>query len=121
MDSTGEFIMDNIDGQDIMAWITQGQIADRTRERLGTSDKGVVMYRRALKREMQKVQAGLDPKGVLRDAARNDCIDLPTEKKKHHNSDGFGAFLMRTHAKYAPVAQEIIDLYESAGAPVTLA
>ncbi len=111
-DAQGHFIMDNIDGQDMMAWVTQGAIADRTQEHLGASDKGVALYRRVLKREMKKVQEGLDPIGVLRDPARNQRIDLPTETKKHHNSDGFASFMLRTHAKYAPIAQELVDIYE---------
>ena len=111
-DAQGHFIMDNIDGQDMMAWVTQGAIADRTLEHLGASDKGVALYRRVLKREMKKVQEGLDPIGVLRDPARNQRIDLPTETKKHHNSDGFASFMLRTHAKYAPIAQELVDIYE---------
>ena len=111
-DANGEFIVDNIDGQDMMAWITQGPIADRSREHLGASDKGVAMYRRVLRREMKKVVDGGDPIGLLYDAARNTCIELPTEGKKHHNSDGFAAFMLRTHAKYVPVAQDIIALYE---------
>ena len=112
-DAQGRFIVDNIDGQDMMAWVTQGPIADRTREHLGASDKGVALYRRALKREITRMQAGHDPKGVLRDPARG-RIELPTETKKHHNSDGFAAFLMRTHAKYAPIAAELVQIYESA-------
>ena len=113
-DAQGHFIMDNIDGQDMMAWVTQGAIADRTQEHLGASDKGVALYRRVLKREMKKVQDGLDPIGVLRDPARNQRIDLPTETKKHHNSDGFASFMLRTHAKYAPIAQALVDIYEGA-------
>ncbi len=116
-DAQGEFIVDNIDGQDIMAWVTQGPIADRTQEHLGASDKGVAMYRRVLKREMQKVAAGQDPIGLVRDPVRNVRIELPTERKKHHNSDGFAAFMLRTHAKYAPVAADIVRVYESAPAP----
>ena len=111
-DAHGEFIMDNIDGQDMMAWVTQGAVADRSRENLAASDKGVAMYRRVLKREMKKVQEGLDPMGVLRDPTRTGRIDLPTETKKHHNSDGFAAFMLRTHAKYAPIAAELVHVYE---------
>jgi 5,5'-dehydrodivanillate O-demethylase len=116
-DEQGEFIVDNIDGQDMMAWITQGTIADRSRENLGASDKGVALYRRTLRREMKKVQQGLDPMGVLRDATRNQCIELPHEKKKHHNSDGFASFMLRTHAKYAPIAAELVEIYEGRPEP----
>jgi len=112
VDEKGEFIVDNVDGQDMMAWISQGVIADRSLENLGATDKGVVMYRRLLKREMQKVKAGIDPMGIVRDSARNERIDLPNEKKKHHNSDGFTSFMMRTHAKYSPIANDLSKLYE---------
>ena len=50
-----------------MAWETQGPIADRQREHLGDGDRGVVMYRRLLEREIAKVESGLDPMGVVRD------------------------------------------------------
>lgn len=111
-DETGEFIVDNVDGQDMMAWISQGAIADRTQENLGATDKGVVMYRRMLKREMEKVATGIDPMGLVRDSSKNKCIDLPNEKKKHHNSDGFTNFMMRTHAKYSPIANDLSQLFE---------
>ena len=112
MDDKGEFIVDNVDGQDMMAWVSQGAIADRSLENLGSTDKGIVMYRRMLKREMQKVQAGIDPMGIVRDSSRNERIDLPNEKKKHHNSDGFTSFMMRTHAKYSPIANDLSKLFE---------
>ena len=47
-DERGEFITDFVDGGDIKAWVTQGSIADRTRENLGSSDKGIALYRRLL-------------------------------------------------------------------------
>jgi len=52
--------------QDCMAWESAGPIWDRTQERLGTSDRGIVMFREMLKRESAKVQSGLDPIGVYR-------------------------------------------------------
>lgn len=110
-DAHGEFIMDNIDGQDMMAWISQGPIADRTRENLGSSDKGVALYRRVLRRELQKIADGQEPMGIVRDPAVNQRIDLPNERKKHHNSDGFASFMLRTHAKYSPIADELVKIY----------
>ena len=111
-DEDGEFIVDNVDGQDMMAWISQGTIADRTLEHLGASDKGVAIYRRVLKREMKKIAQGIDPMGIVRDSQRNHRIDLPNEKKKHHNSDGFASFMLRTHARYSPIAQDLVRIFE---------
>jgi hypothetical protein len=53
--------------QDHMAWETQGPISDRTHERLATADRGIVMLREMMKREIEKVEKGLDPLGILRD------------------------------------------------------
>ena len=111
-DENGNFIVDNVDGQDMMAWISQGAIADRTRENLGASDKGLAIYRRVLRREMKKMEDGEDPMGVVRDAQKNQRIDLPNEKKKHHNSDGFASFMLRTHAKYSPIADDLVRIFE---------
>jgi len=59
--------MDLVLAQDHMAWETQGPIADRSTERLATTDRGVVMLRQVMKREIEKVQRGEDPMGVIRD------------------------------------------------------
>jgi len=58
-----------------MAWETQGPICDRTQERLTSSDRGVILLREVMFREMKKVQQGQDPMGVIRDAANNPFID----------------------------------------------
>ncbi len=44
-DERGEFLVDFVDGGDIMAWVSQGAIADRTRELLVDTDRGVVLLR----------------------------------------------------------------------------
>ena len=49
----------------------QGPIADRTRERLTSSDCGIVLLREVMFREIKKVQQGLDPMGVVKDPAKN--------------------------------------------------
>ncbi len=111
-DAKGEYINDNVDGQDMMAWITQGAIADRTLENLGASDNGIALYRRVLRREIKKVEEGVDPMFTFRDEAANRRIDLPNERKKHHNSDGARSWIMRTHAAYSPIAEDVIRMYE---------
>jgi 5,5'-dehydrodivanillate O-demethylase len=111
-DKDGEYILDNLDGQDMMVWCTQGPIADRTKENLGASDNGIALYRRVLRREIKKVEEGLDPMFTFRDAATNSRIDLPNERKKHHNSDGMRSWIMRTHAAYSPIAEDVIAMFE---------
>lgn len=111
-DKDGEFIQDNIDGQDMMVWCTQGPIADRTKEQLGASDNGIALYRRVLRREIKKVEQGADPMFTFRDAAANQRIDLPNERKKHHNSDGMRSWIMRTHAAYSPIAEDVIRIFD---------
>jgi 5,5'-dehydrodivanillate O-demethylase len=111
-DEKGNFLLDNIDNQDMMAWISQGAIADRTNENLGASDQGIAIFRRILRREIKKVEQGIDPICVFRDPAANERIDLPNERKKHHNSDGFESWLMRTHAAYSPIARDVVAIFE---------
>ena len=62
-----KFRLDDVDAQDFMAWETQGPILDRTRERLAGSDRGVVLYREMLKREIDKVARHMEPMNVFRD------------------------------------------------------
>ena len=73
-------LVDNNSGQDMVMWYTQGAIADRTEEKLGTSDKGVILYRKMLEENLQKVERGEDPMNVFRDPATNQCLKIPTEK-----------------------------------------
>lgn len=67
-------ISKEVQAQDHMAWETQGPISDRTDERLGTADGGIVMLREMVLREIERVQRGQDPKGVIRDPA-HEMID----------------------------------------------
>jgi 5,5'-dehydrodivanillate O-demethylase len=68
----GRLVVETINGQDMMAWVTQGEVSDRTTERLGTSDKGVILFRTLLDEQIEKVARGEDPMGVVRDPAKNE-------------------------------------------------
>jgi 5,5'-dehydrodivanillate O-demethylase oxygenase subunit len=77
----GRLVVDTVSGQDMMVWVTQGPISDRTTERLGTTDKGVILYRGLLEEQMQKVERGEDPMAVVRDPARNEpMIEIGRER-----------------------------------------
>ena len=73
-DADGNYHMDIVSAQDSMAWETQGPITDRTQEHLGAGDRGVVMFRRLVKEQIEIVKKGGDPMGVIRDPARNRLI-----------------------------------------------
>jgi 5,5'-dehydrodivanillate O-demethylase len=110
-DARGEYLLDYIHAQDIMAWVTQGPIADRSKEKLGASDRGLVVYRSMLKRELEKVERGEDPIGILRDSAHNRVIDLPRERGKDMYSDGFVSQLRRHMSNFSPIAEELIEVF----------
>ena len=110
--SASQYIIDHVDGQDILVWITQGVIADREQERLGTSDKGIVQYRQMLKREIEKLEQGIDPIGIIRDVNKNGIIELPTEKERNHFSESFANLVHRTHIRYAPIAEDLIRIFD---------
>ena len=66
-------------GQDRMMLYSRGTIADRTREELGTGSKGIVLLRDVLEENMQRVERGEDPIGVIRDPAHNERLRLYAE------------------------------------------
>ena len=73
----GRWITSQVMNQDFVAWIGQGRLADRSKEHLGRSDRGVVMIRRRFLADLESIGRGEDPKAVVRDPAVNDCIELP--------------------------------------------
>ena len=79
-DEHGEFHMDNFTSQDHMAWETQGPIADRAKEHLGESDRGIIMFRKLLREQIQAVQNGEDPVGINRDPAKDATIRMIPDK-----------------------------------------
>jgi 5,5'-dehydrodivanillate O-demethylase len=110
-DERGRFLVDFVDGGDIMAWVTQGPIADRTRETLVDTDQGVVLLRRLLFEQVARVRAGEDPLGVLRDPAENMLVELPQEREKYGRGDRFLAeSLAMSHARYSPLRDQILAL-----------
>jgi 5,5'-dehydrodivanillate O-demethylase len=73
-DESGEFHLTSFPSKDEIAWETQGPIADRTIERLGVSDTGIVMRRRLMHEQIEVVQDGGEPIAVFREV--DDIIDL---------------------------------------------
>ncbi|HWC30351.1 MAG TPA: hypothetical protein VG845_09745, partial [Dehalococcoidia bacterium] len=77
--------------QDYLMWVNQGPIALRHREKLGESDIGVILFRRQLIEQVQRVQRGEEPTlNIFRDAAANAAIDLPLESFRHRFATATG-------------------------------
>ena len=72
----GDYAMDTFFSHDKMAWETQGPVADRSREHLGESDQGIIMFRKMLKDQIEIVRQGGEPRGLVRDPEKNICIEL---------------------------------------------
>jgi len=102
----GRYRRDNIWAQDRMAWETQGGVMDRAKEHLGVSDRGIIMFRQMIKDQIERVQQGLDPQGVLREP--RDVIELPLDQYVN----GGGA--EKTSWDYFDERQEWVDVPEGA-------
>ena len=102
-DAHGNFLRDNLNGQDMMVMLTQGEIADRSLETLGESDRGVVLYRRVLLEQLDRIAGGEDPMGVVWDAAANTpFIALPRETHVGYSFPGVEAAPGEQWAEMAP-------------------
>ena len=74
---TGRWISSHVMNQDFIAWVGQGESADRSQEHLGESDRGVIMIRRRFADDLKVIADGGDPKGLIRDASQNQRLYLP--------------------------------------------
>ncbi len=77
--------------QDRAAQESQGLIYDRSaNEHLGTSDRGVVMWRRMVFESIEAVQQGKDPVGIVRDPAKNELVIFDAGKNFSDSSRSLG-------------------------------
>ena len=88
-----------------MAWVTQGPIMDRTDEKLGASDQGLIFYRKVLLEQIEAVEQGDDPLGVIRDASRNVLIELKRERLRAAPS-----FMDNHWQQFSPIYEQAREL-----------
>jgi 5,5'-dehydrodivanillate O-demethylase len=103
--------LDNNGGQDIMAWVGQGDVVDRSKEKLGDSDRGVILFRELLRRELRIVEDGGEPMNVIRDPEKNACIVVPPRDGKPLQWAGPNAAFMRrvtSSYKHSPVVNQLV-------------
>jgi 5,5'-dehydrodivanillate O-demethylase len=76
----GDFMLQDFNSHDSMAWQTQGPVFDRSVEHLGATDEGIVMLRRMLEEQIARVERGEDPTvAVVRDPEQNRMIGFPSK------------------------------------------
>ena len=117
LDERGEHIVDYIEGQDIMAWVTQGDINDRTAEHLGKSDIGVIMLRKMFREQMALVAEGRDPTvGFTRE--KHERVGLPCEKDKFgvDYTEFALSWISGGSSRYSPAMDSLKKLYLEAAA-----
>src|SRR5678815_3264623 len=81
--ATGRWITSHVMNQDFVTWVGQGRVADRSKEYLAPSDRGVVMIRRRFLADFDAIEAGRDPKAILRDPETNRAIPLPVAERRN--------------------------------------
>ena len=85
----GRFIVNITFNQDYMAWMTQGRIADRTKEVLGQSDVGIIMFREQPRQRWRVLADGGDPMNVFRTAEEASPVGISMEDiKRRRRSSG---------------------------------
>jgi 5,5'-dehydrodivanillate O-demethylase oxygenase subunit len=75
-DEQGQYRLEHVLVQDAMAWETQGAITDRTQEHLGVGDEGIIIFRKLLHDQIDRVRKGGEPLGVIRDPQLNRIIEF---------------------------------------------
>lgn len=117
----GPFDETYIAGQDALAWRDQGEIADRSLEMLGDSDRGLIMMRRMFEDQMRVVEDGGDPVNVFRSGEQAEHLDI--EGHDYGPWTGpyrSGLMRLRTTGPFSPVLDEIEEmLTRSAAAQAT--
>ena len=95
-----------------MAWVSQGPIVDRTKERLGASDKGVIMFRDLLSQQIVLVEDGGEPMNVFRYPETNVRINVhPRNGSPLEWSGPDNIFTRRVNGpfKYSPIVREMVE------------
>jgi len=105
-----EDLPDWVLGQDIIAWPLQGEIVDRSQERLAESDKGLILFRRLLEEQMVLVEDGGEPINVFRDVAGNQRLELPLQNYGGAENYRKGSLPLMTTGTNSPYLDEIEEL-----------
>jgi 5,5'-dehydrodivanillate O-demethylase len=121
-DENGKAILDFVLAQDMVAWWSQGELTDRSKEKLGRTDTPIILMRRQFEQQIRIVEDGGDPMNVFRDpATMPDVIHGGPWDESLKRDPAFspaGGFRSAYHRgygvddadRYGPAMPQIIDL-----------
>jgi 5,5'-dehydrodivanillate O-demethylase len=124
-DEQGEPLLDFVLAQDMAVWWAQGEVADRTQEKLGRTDIPIILMRRQLEQQIRVVEDGGTPMNVFADqSAPGDMLYMVTDPDEFaaghpvfadaEDNRGEGTYRARYHRGY------IIDDADRYGPAVSL-
>jgi 5,5'-dehydrodivanillate O-demethylase len=87
---------------------------DRSQERLGESDRGLVMLRRLCMDQIDVVEAGGDPINTFRDPATNQRVDLPIPNYFNPAAYMKGSLVAVTTGTNCPWLDEVDEMMDKA-------
>src|SRR5918996_5069277 len=86
-----QYLDNDVDPQDNAIFVSQEAIYDRTKELLGESDRGIVLYRHVLENQIKLIADGKDPMNTFRDPVKNRRLELATESREKFLTGRLGA------------------------------
>ena len=91
-------------GQDMLMWTAQGELVDRSVEKLAETDRGLILFRKMLEEQMRIVEDGGDPMNAFRDPAENGVIELELELEDYGDISGYrpGAVHYQNYGDFSP-------------------
>jgi len=112
-DEQGEYLFGIPGIRDMVLWSSQGEILDRTRENLGPSDEGLLLYRRVLQQQVSIVEDGGEPMNVFRQAVdMGPSLDLQAPEGPALLPGGFDPERLEEDVEqYSPAIEQITELY----------
>lgn len=113
-DESGEFIFDVPGVRDMVLWVSQGDLLDRTREHLSEGDRGVELYRHLLQQQVAIVEDGGDPMNTFRAGVQlGTAIDLkPAGDESALPLPAFDPEAIDADVeRYSPALKQIKSLY----------
>ena len=94
-------------GQDMLMWTAQGELVDRSVEKLAETDRGLIMFRKMLEEQMRIVEDGGDPMNAFRDPAENGVIELELEDYGDISGYRPGAAHYQNYGDFSPWNDEL--------------